>query len=154
MSQLTRRDFLGRAAAAGLLTLGVAPATARAAAIELPADVKITAITRTRYPVKHPRKIGRNSFKDHGPGHLEGLVRVKTSAGVEGIGNELSDKLIGKTLGELLEVKDDRLHIRADARPLFPPRSQAVLLDIVGKVLKRPAADLIGPVVRKDVRVY
>jgi L-alanine-DL-glutamate epimerase-like enolase superfamily enzyme len=82
------------------------------------------------------------------------LVRVKTSAGVEGIGNELDDKLIGKTLGELLEVKEGRLYLRAEARGMFPPRAQAVMLDIVGKLTNRPAAELLGPIVRKEARIY
>ncbi|NQT82398.1 hypothetical protein HQ563_05205, partial [bacterium] len=108
----------------------------------------------TRHYVRHPRKIGRNSSRDHGAGHHEPLVRVATSAGVEGIGNTLDDSLVGKTLGELLEVRTGCLRLRQSARPIVKPSSEAVLLDIVGKLLKRPAAELLGAIVRRDVPCY
>jgi L-alanine-DL-glutamate epimerase-like enolase superfamily enzyme len=160
MPTTSRREFLGAAAALAASTLApprlFAQAPAQTPTIELPADVKITSITTTRYPVRHPRKIGRNSFKDHGPGHNEGLVRVKTSAGpaVEAFGNHLDPKCLGKKLGDLLEVRHNRLHFRADARPLIGPNAESTLLDLVGKLTKRPAAQLMGPIVRQTVTCY
>ena len=151
----TRRSFLKATAALTLL-----PTRAFAASppprLELPRDVRITSITTTRYAVRHPRKIGLNSFKDHGPGHAEGLVRVGTSAGanIEGIGNHLDPRYLGKTLGELLEVKNDRLYLKPDARPLINTAAESTLLDLVGKLTNRPAAELLGGVVRKAVPVY
>lgn len=156
MANLTRRCFLQTAAvtvAATILGRRSLLAESRPS-LQLPADVKITAITSTRHYVRHPRKIGRNSFRDHGAGHYEPLIRVKTSAGVEGIGNTLDKAAVGKTLGELLEVRDGRLRLRKSARPLIGQSSESVLLDIVGKLLKRPAADLLGPIVRRKVPCY
>lgn len=150
---LTRRAFIGSTAALALASSSRS-AFAAPARVELPRDVRITAITTARHAVRHPRKIGLNSFKDHGPGHSEGLVRVQTSAGVEGLGNHLDPRCVGKTLGELLEVRDDRLHLKAEARQLVNTAAESTLLDIVGKLTKRPAAELLGPVVRETVRVY
>jgi L-alanine-DL-glutamate epimerase-like enolase superfamily enzyme len=149
----TRRRFLQSAAALAIAPC-VRPAFAAPARLDLPRDVRINAITLARYPVRHPRKIGRNSFKDHGPGHSEGLVRVQTSAGIEGLGNHLDPRCVGKALGDLLEVRDDRLHLKAEARPLVNTAAESTLLDIVGKLTNRPAAELLGPIVRNTVPVY
>ena len=151
----TRRSFIKTTAALTLLPVR-AFAASPAPRLDLPRDVRITSITTTRYAVRHPRKIGLNSFKDHGPGHNEGLVRVGTSAGgnIEGIGNHLDPRCLGKTLGDLLEVREDRLYLKPDARPLINTASESTLLDLVGKLTNRPAAELLGPVVRKVVPVY
>jgi L-alanine-DL-glutamate epimerase-like enolase superfamily enzyme len=122
--------------------------------LHLPADVKITAITTTRHPVRHPRRIGRNSFRDHAAGHDEPLVRVQTSAAVEGIGSTLDPAALGKTLGDFLEVRQNRLCLRLEARRIIAPSSESVLLDIVGKLTNRPAAELLGLVVRPQVPCY
>jgi L-alanine-DL-glutamate epimerase-like enolase superfamily enzyme len=152
----TRRSFIKSTAALALLPTRAFAASPPAGRLDLPRDVRITSITTTRYAVRHPRKIGLNSFKDHGPGHNEGLVRVTTSAraNIEGIGNHLDPRCLGKTLGDLLEVRDDRLYLKADARPLINTASESTLLDLVGKLTNRPAAELLGPVVRKVVPVY
>jgi L-alanine-DL-glutamate epimerase-like enolase superfamily enzyme len=156
----TRRSFL-KVTAAAAAALG--PLSTRSASLaapvpakgwELPRDVRITSITSTRYAVRHPRKIGLNSFKDHGPGHTEGLVRVGTSDGVEGFGNHLDPRCLGKTLGELLDVRDGRLRLRPEARPLVNTAAESTLLDLVGKLTKRSAAELLGPVVRDAVPAY
>jgi len=156
MPNITRRSFLQTAAmAVGATIVGRARVLADIRPpLRLPGDVKITEIVSTRHYVRHPRKIGRNSSRDHGAGHHEPLVRVATSAGVEGIGNTLDDSLVGKTLGELLEVRTGCLRLRQSARPIVKPSSEAVLLDIVGKLLKRPAAELLGAIVRRDVPCY
>jgi L-alanine-DL-glutamate epimerase-like enolase superfamily enzyme len=157
----TRRSFLKvstAAACAALIPHGVRGADPAAPVPvkgwELPRDVRITSITSTRYAVRHPRKIGLNSFKDHGTGHTEGLVRVGTSAGVEGVGNHLDPRCLGKTLGELLDVRDGRLHLRPEARPLVNTAAESTLLDLVGKLTGRSAAELLGPVVRETVPAY
>jgi L-alanine-DL-glutamate epimerase-like enolase superfamily enzyme len=156
MPDITRRSFLKTAAIAVGTTL-VAEKSASAVSpvsLELPLDVTITEITSTRHRVRHPRKIGRNSFRDHGAGHNEPLVRVKTSAGVEGIGNRLNEKALGKTLGDLLEVRGGRLRLRECAQVIISPWSESVLLDIVGKLLNRPAAELVGRIIRREVPCY
>lgn len=156
MLALTRRSFMQGLAAAGGMAVRSrhGEAAHRQSPITLPADVRITAITTTRHYTRHPRKIGYNSFKDHGPGHYEPLVRVQTSEGVEGIGNTLDRRVVGKTLGELLEVREGRLRLRESARPLIRTSSESVLLDIVGKLLNRPAAELLGDIVRTAVPCY
>lgn len=156
MPDITRRSFLQAAAAAvGAAAVGRAGVLAETQPrLELPADVKITEIVSTRHYARHPRKIGRNSFRDHGAGHYEPLVRVKTSVGVEGIGSTLEEMVVGKRLGELLEIRNQRVRLRKSARQMIKPSSESVLLDIVGKVLKRPAAELLGPIVRRDVPCY
>ena len=152
----TRRSFLHAATtAAGWVALDPLTAVPKPpAALHLPAEVMITAITATRHYTRHPRKIGRNSFKDLGRGHHEPLVRVQTSAGVEGIGNTLDAKVVGKKLGDLLEVRNGRLAIRKIARKLIATSSESVLLDLVGKLTGRPAAELLGTVVRREVPCY
>jgi len=152
VNQVNRRTFV--AAIGSSAAWAVLEGTSSAAPLALPADVKITAISTTRHPVRHPRKIGRNSFKDHGAGHEEGLVRVQTSAGVEGVGNELKPEVLGKTLGELLEVRENQLFIKPAARGWIGTAAESVLLDIVGKLTNRPAAELLGPVVRSSVPCY
>ncbi len=127
-----------------------APATS----FRLVQDIKITSITSTRYPTRHPRKIGRNSFRDHGAGGSQPLVRVRTDAGIEGIGSELHPDALGKKLGDLLQVQDDRLVLQPSARAWIGPASQAVLLDLVGKLTRQPAAEWFGPVVRREVPCY
>lgn len=149
----TRRTFL-RSTAAVVLASRARSVMGEPSRVELPGDVRITSITTARHRVRHPRKIGLNSFKDHGAGHSEGLVRVRTSAGVEGVGNHLDPRCVGKRLGELLEVRDGRLYLREDARPLVNTAAESTLLDVVGKLTKRPAAELLGAVVRKTVPVY
>jgi len=164
MPRHTRRTFLRAAAGVtGALTMkrlpgaeaGAPPSvTPVAAPLDLPAGVKITAITTARYAARHPRKIGRNSFKDHGAGHDEQLVRVQTSAGVEGLGNAFPPEALGRTLDEFLEVRDGKLHLRPGAEKLMVPNAQGVLLDLAGKLTKRPAAELLGPIVRRQVPCY
>ena len=156
MHGVTRRSFLQTAAiAVGATIVGKTKVVADSRpALKFPADVKITEIVSTRHYARHPRKIGRNSFRDHGAGHREPLVRVETNVGVEGIGNTLDDKVVGKTLGELLEVRDGRLRLRESARRMIKPTPQSLLLNTVGKLLKRPAAELMGPIVRREVLCY
>jgi L-alanine-DL-glutamate epimerase-like enolase superfamily enzyme len=154
MSGLSRRVFLQSSAGVVLAGLARRVAADDAPKLELPGDVRITSITTARYPVRHPRKIGRNSFKDHDAGHDEGLVRVKTDSGLEAIGNHLDAKCLGKRVADLVEVRENRLYLKADARSLINPASQSTLLDLVGKLTKLPAARLLGPIVRQAVPCY
>jgi L-alanine-DL-glutamate epimerase-like enolase superfamily enzyme len=153
MSHPSRRTFLRSTAALALLR--AAPALAAdAPRLQVPSDVKIISITTAKHSCRHPRKIGRNSFKDHDAGHDEQLVRVKTNTGVEAFGNHLDARCLGKTLSDLLEVRDNRLYLTPAARQLINPASQSTLLDLAGKVTNRPAAQLLGPVVRQAVPCY
>ncbi|MCX7048067.1 MAG: hypothetical protein NTX50_21590 [Candidatus Sumerlaeota bacterium] len=159
MSRINRRIFLQCAAAtAGCAAVGgllpAAESQAPQKPLEFPADVKITAITTAKFAVRHPRKIGRNSFKDHGAGGSEPLVRVETSAGIEGLGSAMPAEALGKKLGDLLEARDGRLYLRPEARKLIPVSAESALLDIVGKLTKRPAAELLGPIARRQIPCY
>ncbi len=152
----SRREFLAlgmSALAVRLAARAETPAVARSA-WTLPKGVRITAITSTRYTVSHGRKIGRNSFKDHSASHADPLVRVQTSAGVEGLGNTLSAAALGRTLDELVEQRDGRLWLTGLGKQSLKPTDEAVLLDLVGKLVGQPAYALLGTVARKQVPMY
>jgi L-alanine-DL-glutamate epimerase-like enolase superfamily enzyme len=151
MTDITRRDFIKASTAAVASASLARPAVAQTPII-IP-DVKITKIRKSAYPVSHPRKIGPNSKKDHPREYQQGLVRVMTDAGIEGVGNDAPASWIGMNLNELLIVQDGFLAPNPSG-PRIRPAEQSPLIDIVGKLTKRPSYELIGSVLRTSIPVY
>ena len=157
---MNRRHFLTRslAAGAGGLAAGSWPWSNLASAAEDFADVKITRVVGFDLLTRRDKLVGRNSRLDvHGDRSMDRMIRIYTSAGVEGLGpcrSEEKDvaKLIGKSPLSFFQ-RDDR---RMDS-PLG--RRTTALWDLAGKLLKRPVYELLGGADSKGagpekVRVY
>ena len=159
---LTRRTLLTTAAALfASHALGVeAAASLGTAGLAIPRGVRLRRMVRAPYAPSHPYEPGRNAYGS--PGQVlknNTLVRVTTSTGVEGIGGDLPDDLIGRTLDEILELRDGRPIVRVDRFPsLVTGRMwgihQATLLDLLAKVNGVSAARALGQVHRTDIPVY
>lgn len=77
-------------------------------AAELPADVRITRIVSFDLLTRRPHHVGYNSYaKEHGVNASERMIRLYTSAGVEGIATswdtqENCQKVLGRRVSELM----------------------------------------------------
>jgi L-alanine-DL-glutamate epimerase-like enolase superfamily enzyme len=140
-----RRAFLAAAAGAAL-----APFVRSA---DLPKDVRVTRAVGFDLPCKRSKVAGRNARLDvHGDRATDRMVRLSTNAGVEGLGNCRADeKAVAKLIGTdpfALYRRDDRAFtgpLGAGTMPLW---------DLAGKLLKKPAHELLGGAGPKEVPVY
>jgi L-alanine-DL-glutamate epimerase-like enolase superfamily enzyme len=142
---MQRRTFLAALGAAALARV------VRAA--DLPKDVRITRAVGFDLPSKRSKVAGRNSRLDvHGERGNDRMVRLYTSAGVEGIGNcRAEEKEVAKLLG-----KDPFAFYRAADRAMSGPFGAGTmpLWDLAGKLLKKPVYDLLGGAGPQKVPVY
>jgi L-alanine-DL-glutamate epimerase-like enolase superfamily enzyme len=151
--KMTRRFFLQSTALSAGTVIHARSASAQPAQpIHIP-DLTIKSITYCRYETSHPRIIGRNSVNDHPRTHQVPIVRVATDGSIEGVGDHLDQRTVGKKLSDLLTVVDGYVDLHPGADSLTS-NQQAVLLDILGKALQRPAYELLGPVVRTEIDMY
>lgn len=134
-----RREFLSFCG--GMAGASVIPPSGWAAA--LPRDIRITRVIGFDLVSRRAKFCGKNSrLDDHGDQARDRMVRLFTSAGVEGLGNcragevELSS-LLGRNLFDFF-IRDERAMrspLGAGTMPLW---------DLAGKVLKKPVYQLLG----------
>jgi L-alanine-DL-glutamate epimerase-like enolase superfamily enzyme len=140
-----RRAFLAAAATAAL---------ARAVrAADPPKDVRITRAVGFDLPCKRSKVAGKNARLDvHGDRAADRMVRLTTNTGVEAVGNCRAEQ---KAVAELIG-KDPFAFYRADDRKVTGPLGVGTmpLWDLLGKVLKKPAYELLGGAGPERVPVY
>jgi len=143
---MRRREFLAAAAASAALS--------RVARAEgLPRDLKITRIVGFDLPTRRSKVAGKNSrLGVHGDRSSDRMVRVFTSAGVEGLGNCRAGKdmlaaLVGKSPFQNLRANPPEMlgSLGAQTMPLW---------DLAGKLLRKPVHALLGAEGRPRVPVY
>src|SRR5262245_23685028 len=100
---MNRRDFL--AAASAFAAGSLAPRCNWAG--EIPPDITITRAIAFDLPTRRNKVAGKNSHLDvHGDRSADRMVRLYTSAGIEGIGNCRAERrelrrLLGKSLRDV-----------------------------------------------------
>jgi len=140
-----RRAFL---AAVGATALGRAVLAA-----DPPKDVRVTRAVAFDLPLKRSKVAGKNARLDvHGDTSVDRMVRLYTNTGVDAVGNCRADqKAVGELIGQdpfALFRKDDR----AFAGPLGA--GTMPLWDLLGKITKKPAYELLGGAGPEKVPVY
>jgi L-alanine-DL-glutamate epimerase-like enolase superfamily enzyme len=142
---MNRRDFL-----AGLAGMAV---TRVVRAQDVPRDVRVTRAVGFDLVSQRSKVAGKNARLDvHGDRATDRMLRVYTNTGLEGIGNcraekEAAAQLIGKDPFEFY---------RRDARKFTGPLRAGTmpLWDLLGKLLKKPAYELMGGAGTEKVPVY
>ena len=136
---MNRREFLSFC---GAIT-GAAAIPQWAWAAALPRDIRITRVVGFDLVSRRAKFCGKNSrLDDHGDQARDRMVRLFTSAGVEGLGNcrageaELSS-LLGRNLFDFFKSGERTMRspLGAGTMPLW---------DLAGKVLKKPVYQLLG----------
>jgi len=143
---MKRRDFLEAAAGAVL-----APAWAWAE--ELPRDIKVTRIVGFDLVSERAKLVGKNSrLGVHGRQATDRMVRLFTNPGIEGIGNCRASE---EALGQILGKNPLDFYQRADKKMAGPLGAGTMpLWDLAGKVLNKPAYELLGGAGPRRVPVY
>jgi L-alanine-DL-glutamate epimerase-like enolase superfamily enzyme len=140
-----RRDFIALTGAAALAQC------VRAA--DPPRDVRITRAIGFDLPCKRSKVAGKNARLDvHGDRATDRMVRLKTNTGVEAIGNSRADE---KAVAQLIG-KDPFEFYRGDDRAFIGPLGAGTmpLWDLLGKLVKKPAYELLGGAGSEIVPVY
>jgi len=145
---MKRREFL--AAAGAIAATGLTRRWSWAA--ELPPEITITRIVGFEVTSQRPKMVGKNSRLDvHGDSVTDRMVRITTSAGIEGLGNcrarrrDLS-RLLGKPVAEFYDSANTRMTALGNGTmPLW---------DIAGKTLSKPVYELLGGKGQHRVEVY
>lgn len=131
-----------------------------------PAVGRSLRITRILIQVAHGRRptpVAPNAFIAHlGSKVSEPVLRLQTEHGLEGIGRHVGSPehlhgLLGLDPFQLFEWDGDTVRGPAERHSGLLARLAGVdiaLLDLLGKAIGRPAADLLGPRVRDSVPVY
>jgi len=136
---MTRRNFL--ALAAGAAAGSLLPRWTWAA--DLPRDLKITRIVGFDLESQRCKFCGKNSRLDvHGDRARDRMVRLYTSAGIEGLGNcGASEAVLGSLLG-----KNPFDFFQAEAPAFKSPLGAGTmpLWDLAGKALNQPVFQLLG----------
>ncbi|MHC4681414.1 MAG: enolase C-terminal domain-like protein, partial [Planctomycetota bacterium] len=118
-----------------------------------PNDVKITRIVGFDLISERPKLVGKNSRRDvHGQRATDRMVRLYTSAGIEGIGNCRASQaavaqLLGKNPFDFYEPAQRKVTgpLGAGTMPVW---------DSIGKILNKPAHQLLGGAGTERVPVY
>ena len=155
---LNRRTFLIGAPLLGAASLPAAPSH------------RITRVILSPIQGRFHKFVAMNSYDVRPKGHTyeNTLVRVQTSAGVEGVGvmdYALPDEPFVKSLQQLLgadpmslyKMRDGRIVGRSSKLDAVLSRYQHLdgpLYDLIGKLTDRPCWQLIGDSVRDRVEVY
>ncbi len=120
---------------------------------ELPKDVRITRAVGFDLPSRRLKVAGRNARLDvHGDRATDRMLRLYTNTGVEAVGNCRAEKdAVAKLLG-----KDPFDFYRRDDRQMTGPLGVGTmpLWDLVGKLLEKPAYELLGGAGPERVPVY
>ena len=142
---LTRRELLAAGGAASLAGVGWAA--------DGPRDVRITRVTSLKITSRRPKYVGKNARRDdHGEMATDVLLRIRTNAGIEGLGHswataDQAAKLLGTNPMD---------YFRPDGRRTESPlgwQSQP-LWDLIGKIRNQPVYELLGGRGPKRVGVY
>lgn len=142
---MRRRDFVATAAITAFA--GVVRA------VEIPNEVRIVRAVGFDLPCRRSKVAGKNARLDvHGDRATDRMLRLFTNTGVEAIGNCRAEKdhvakLIGKGLSDFY---------RRDNRAMVSPlgAGSMPLWDLLGKLLKKPAYELLGGKGPEKVPVY
>jgi L-alanine-DL-glutamate epimerase-like enolase superfamily enzyme len=145
---MNRRRFLVAAGAFAASARWARPAWAA----DIPRDVRITRAVGFDLACRRSKVAGKNARLDvHGDSATDRMVRLFTSAGVEGLGNCRADEaavaeLVGKPLADCFDPTGPRATVLGAATmPIW---------DLAGKVLKQPAYQLFGGRGPERVKVY
>jgi len=155
---MNRRTFFIGAPLLGPASLSAAPSS------------RITRIILSPIQGRFHKFVAMNSYDVRPKGHTyeNTLVRVQTSAGVEGVGVmdfalpgkvfvTAQQQLVGADPMSLYEMRDGRIVGRSSKFKTLLSRYQHLdgpLYDLVGKLTGRPCWQLIGDSVRDRVEVY
>src|SRR5262245_21527330 len=140
-----RRAFMAAVSAAAL--------SRAVRAADPPKDVRITRVVGFDLTLKRSKVAGKNARLDvHGDRSNDRMLRLYTNMGVEAIGNCRADQ---KAVGELIG-KDPFALYRRDERKMTGPLGPETmpLWDLLGKLLKKPAYELLGGAGAERVPVY
>ena len=124
-----------------------------ARAADLPRDLKITRIVAFDLVSRRPKVVGKNSQRgDHGDRAMDRMVRLYTSAGLEGLGNCRADE---KTLAGLLGKNPFNFFSRDEPAMKSPLGVGSMpLWDLAGRALGKPVYELLGGKGPREVPVY
>ena len=142
---MQRREFL-----AGLAGLALARVVRGQ---DVPRDVRVTRVVGFDLVSQRSKVAGKNARLDvHGDRATDRMLRIFTNAGLEGIGNCRADEkaaaqLVGKDPFELYR-RDERKFAGSLGAGTMP------LWDLLGKLLKKPAYELMGGAGAEKVPVY
>jgi L-alanine-DL-glutamate epimerase-like enolase superfamily enzyme len=151
--RLDRRIFLTSTGQAAAVLATWEFARLAAVAADLPKDLRITRIVAFDLPLKRSKVAGRNARLDvHGDRSADGMWRIYTNQGIEGLGACRADR---KTADSLIG-KDPFAFYRQNARRMTGPLGNGTmpLWDLAGKALKTPAYKLLGGAGQEKVPVY
>jgi L-alanine-DL-glutamate epimerase-like enolase superfamily enzyme len=145
---MRRRDFL-------ISVAGVAASAAQRRlswAREIPPEIKVTRIVGFDVVSRRPKMVGKNSRLDvHGDHYTDRMVRIYTSAGLDGIGNCRADKA---QLAALLGTSLASFYDPASTRMTALGNGTMPLWDLAGKVLEKPAYELLGGKGPDRIKIY
>jgi L-alanine-DL-glutamate epimerase-like enolase superfamily enzyme len=142
---MNRRDFLADLAGMAL--------TRVVRAQDVPRDVRVTRAVGFDLVSQRSKVAGKNARLDvHGDRASDRMVRVHTNTGLDGIGNCRAEK---EAAAQLLG-KDPFKFFRRDERTFTGPLGAGTmpLWDLLGKLLKKPAYELMGGAGPEKVPVY
>jgi L-alanine-DL-glutamate epimerase-like enolase superfamily enzyme len=142
---MRRREFL--AGLAGMTLAHIVRAQ------DVPKDIRVTRVVGFDLVSQRSKVAGKNARLDvHGDRATDRMLRIHTNAGLEGIGNCRSDE---KAAAQLVG-KDPFDLYRGEERKFAGPLGAGTmpLWDLVGKLLKMPAYQLMGGAGAEKVGVY
>ena len=124
-----------------------------ARAAEAAPDLKITRIVGFRLPSKRNKVAGKNArLGVHGDRTTDRMVRIYTTAGIEGLGNcrtteKEAARLLGRSPLDFFRSQERRMRspFGAGSMPLW---------DLAGKILGKPVYELLGGAGPEQVPVY
>ncbi len=164
---MNRRAFLHSSAA---IVAPVALGRVAVMAAPRPATARITKLTLTPIDGRFHKFVTMNSYDTEPKGHSydNTLIRVFTDQGVEGVGVmeyappnaaflQAARALVGVDAYDVYQMESGRVTGRA--RPfeqllLRYPYLDSALFDLIGKLEKKPAWQLIGQSVRQRIDLY
>jgi len=159
---VNRRDFLGAAAAAGLPVRS--PSTAATAGAPRRArELRITRILVQPARGRRLTPVAPNAFAPYrGYEVTDPVLRIQTAQGLEGIGCHRGPPgplapLLGFDPFDLFDWEGDTVRGVAERHAALlagMAGADVAVLDVLGKAVGRPVADLLGRRVREGVRVY
>ena len=145
---MNRRRFLATAATGFLLAR-----TLRLHAAEVPRDVRITRIVGFDVISERSKIAGKNARLDvHGDKATDGMARLYTNKGIDGVGNCRIDQ---KTAASLIG-KDPFSFYREEARQFAGPFGVGTMpfWDLFGRLTQKPVWQLLGGAGPERVPVY
>jgi L-alanine-DL-glutamate epimerase-like enolase superfamily enzyme len=159
---MNRRQFL-RTSAATSLAAATFGSSARAWGAGRPSSAKITRVSVQVANGKRLTPVAPNAYAPYrGFGVSEPVLRIRTADGLEGIGRQVGKpdvlkQLVGMDPFALFDWDGGVIRGPAAAHAKLMAElygCDVALLDLVGKAIRKPVADLLGTRVRESVDVY